>query len=292
MRDKNELKRQYLISLVTFLSTGVVASFSTGYIYFTTRSLLFLLQFLLALSGFVIHAIFLWTARTLYTKDCREFAHYNGKLESFATLIGLFAVYVNLIVLCAISLYRIFFPSEIASLTTFSKITTIVCMAYNIFLVFRCYTSVKNTGNLVMRAQLIEAGKNLFSWILCALTYIVATCFPEWMLAPFVEPFFCILIALTVGYFYFGLLKKCSLDLLDKTGDAKLESDVKKMLVADESVKAVSFRTCGKRVVVDITLDLSPDTDWHSAKIKAASLSEQICSLYPECHIHSKIDFE
>ena len=165
-------------------------------------------------------------------------------------------------------------------------------MAYNLFLVFRCYTSVKKTGHLVMRAQLIEAGKNLFSWILCALTYIVATCFPEWVLAPFVEPFFCILIALTVGYFYFGLLKKCSLDLLDKTGNSQLERKVREAAFSDSNVKAVSFRTCSKRVVVDITLDLPPQADWHTAKKKASDLSDSICSLYPECHVHVKIDFE
>ena len=36
MVDASELKRQYRISLVAFLSAGVLASLSTGYIYFTT----------------------------------------------------------------------------------------------------------------------------------------------------------------------------------------------------------------------------------------------------------------
>lgn len=291
MNDINELKRQYRISLVTFLSTGVVASISTGYIFFTTKSLLFLLQFLLALSGFVIHAIYLWTSRTKYLNDSHEAAHYHGKLESYTSLVGLFIVYANLIVLSAISLYRLFRPIDIAEMTVFSKITTAVCIIYNLFLIFRCWRSVKKTGNLVMRAQLIEGAKNLFSWILCALNDVVATHFPEWGGAKFVEPVFCMLLVLTVGYFYFGIFKKSTLDLLDKTGNKTLEKEVKGLLGDFKEVVAVSFRTCGKRVVVDVTLSLNPDLRWVKVLEISHDISDKICTLYPECHVHIKVGF-
>ncbi len=291
--DINELKRQYRLSLMTFLFTGVVASFSTGYIFFTTRSLLFLLQFLLACSGFVIHGIYLWTSRVLYVNDNHERAHFHGKLESFGAQVGLFLMYVNLIILLAVSLYRVIFPSDIAHMTLFSKITTVTCIAYNFFLFFHCYISVKKTQNLVMRAQLIESGKNLFSWCLCGLTEIVATFFSEWVLAPFVEPVFCIALVLVVAWLNFGLLKKSCQDLLDKTGNRTLEDNVRRMIIETCSEAwTISFRTCSRRVVVDVTLDFKPDTPWSVAVEKSREISEKVCAAYPQCHVHTKIDFE
>ncbi len=292
MNDINELKRQYRISLITFLSTGVVASVSTGYIFFTTGSLLFLLQFLLALSGFVIHAIYLWTSRTQYVNDSHEAAHYHGKLESYSSLVGLFVVYANLIILSGISVYRLFRPSDVADMTLFSKITTAVCIIYNLILVLKCWTSAKKTGNLVMHAQLIECSKNLFSWILCALNSLVATHFPKWAGAKFVEPVFCLVLVLVVGYFYFGIFKKSTLDLLDKTGNKKLEKDIRDLLSEVEGVSAVSFRTCGKRIVVDVTLSLAPELSWGDAIEISQSISDEICTLHSQCHVHVKIDFE
>lgn len=292
MNDINELRRQYRISLITFLSTGVVASVSTGYIFFTTGSLLFLLQFLLALSGFVIHGIYLWTSRTKYLNDSHEAAHYHGKLESYSSLVGLFIVYANLIILSGISVYRLFRPEDIADMTLFSKITTAVCIVYNAVLVLKCWTSAKKNGNLVMRAQLIEGAKNLFSWTLCALNNFVATHFPEWVGAKFVEPMFCLLLVLTVGYFYFGIFKQSTLDLLDKTGNKALEKEIRELLSEVEGVSAVSFRTCGKRIVVDATLSLAPEMSWEDAVEISRSIEREICSAYPECHVHVKIDFE
>ena len=288
----NELKRQYRLSLVTFLFTGVLASVSTGYIYFSTRSLLFLLQFLLACTGFVIHAIYLYTSRVLYLTDNHERAHANGKLESFGTQVGLFVMYFSLVILLAVSLYRIVFPSDIARLTLFSKITTSVCIIYNCYLVFHCYKSVKKTKNLVMRAQLIEAGKNLFSWVLCGITEIIATWFPHWLIAPFVEPVFCIALVLVVGWFNFGVLKKSCFDLLDKTGAPALEREIY-ILVKREmpEATALSFRTCSRRIVVDITAKFSPDITWKSATEKSREISDKILKLYPQCHVHVKVDF-
>ncbi len=292
--DKNELKRQYRLSLVTFLATGVIASVSTGYIYFTTKSLLFLLQFLLACSGFVIHAIYLWCSWILYKNDNHERAHYHGKLESFGTEIGLFVMYVNLVILFVVSLYRIFNPSDIAEMTLFSKVSTGVCIIYNSYLVMHCYNSVKKSGNLVMRAQLIESAKNLFSWVLCALTQVVATYIPNWKLSAFVEPVFCILLVLVVGRLNFSLLKKCCLDLLDKTGDRALEKDVRKIVFQSDEYNciAVSFRTCGKRVVVDATLGFSKDTTWESVCDSCCELKKRIKEKYPQCHMHFKIGYD
>ena len=292
--DKNELKRQYRLSLVTFLFTGVIASASTGYIYFTTKSLLFLLQFLLACSGFVIHAIYLWCSWVLYKNDNHERAHYHGKLESFGTEIGLFVMYVNLVILFAVSLYRIFNPSDIAEMTLFSKVSTGVCIIYNCYLVTHCYNSVKKSGNLVMRAQLIESAKNLFSWVLCALTQVVATYIPNSKLAPFVEPVFCILLVLVVGWLNFSLLKKCCLDLLDKTGNHELEENVRQILFSHSECEclAVSFRTCGKRVVVDATLDFSSDATWDIMCEKCCELKKEIKEKYPQCHMHFKIGYD
>ncbi len=290
MVDASELKRQYRISLVAFLSAGVLASLSTGYIYFTTKSLVFLLQFLLSLSGFVIHGIYLWISRTLYLKLSRELAHYHGKLESFASLIGVLVVYVNLIILFAISVFRIMVPSDIAEMTVFSKISTAVCITYNLILIIRCRISLKNTGNIVMRAQLIEATKNLVTWLLCAVTDIVATCFPNWVLAKFVEPVSCIILVFVVGYFYFGILKRCTLDLLDKS-KVNLQSDVLKILAGFECVTGASFRTCGKRIIVDASLKLSPADTWDKAESVSRDISEKISRNHPECHVHVKVDF-
>ena len=291
MIDASELKRQYRISLVAFLSAGVLASLSTGYIYFTTRSLVFLLQFLLSLSGFVIHAIYLWISRTLYLKLSRELAHYHGKLESFASLIGVLIVYVNLIILFVLSAYRIMFPSDIAEMTIFSKITTAICITYNLILIIRCRVSLKNTGNIVMRAQLIEATKNLVTWLICAFTDIVATCFPEWVLSKYVEPVSCIILVFVVGYFYFGILKRCTLDLLDRS-KVKLQADVLKILAGFDGVTAVSFRTCGKRIIVDASLRLSPDDTWGKAESISRDISDKVSANHPECHVHVKVDFE
>lgn len=291
MIDARELKRQYRISLVAFLSAGVLASLSTGYIYFTTESLIFLLQFLLSLSGFVIHGIYLWISRTLYKKDSRELAHYHGKLESFASLIGVLVVYVNLIILFAVSVFRIMFPSDIAEMTVFSKISTAVCITYNLILIIRCRMSVKKSGNIVMRAQLIEAIKNLVTWLLCAVADFVATCFPNWVLAKFVEPVSCIILVFVVGYFYFGILKKCTLDLLDKS-KIKIQADVLKILSEFDGVTGASFRTCGKRVIVDASLKLSPNDSWESAESISREIADKICTHHHECHVHVKIDFE
>ena len=143
-----------------------------------------------------------------------------------------------------------------------------------------------------MRAQLIEGGKNLFSWVLCAINDVVATYFPEWSGSKFVEPVFCLLLVLTVGYFYFGIFKQSTLDLLDKTGNKTLEKEIRELLSEVEGVSAVSFRTCGKRIVVDVTLSLDPELKWEDALEISRSISDEICAAYPECHVHVKIDFE
>lgn len=292
MTDRKELKRQYRISFIAFLCTGVVASVSTGYIYFTTRSLIFLLQFLLSLSGMLIHGIYLWISRTLYLNDSRERAHYHGKLESFATFIGVFIVYVNLIILFGVSVLRIISPDDIAEMTMFSKIATYTCVIYNLVLIARCRISVNKTGNVVMRAQLIESAKNLLSWILCAITDVVATFFPEWMLAPFVEPVMCIVLVFVVGYFYAEILKGCTLDLLDKTGTVSLKKDIFRILSEFEGVSGASFRRCGKRIIVDVSLNLDPSLTWQGALDLSREINDRICTACPECHVHVKVDYE
>ncbi len=201
-------------------------------------------------------------------------------------------MYVNLVILFAVSLYRVINPQQIAHLTLFSKLTTVTCIIYNLILVFYCYKSVKKTGNLVMRAQLIEAGKNLFSWVLCGMTEIVATFFPEWLIAPFVEPFFCIALVIVVAWLNSGLLKKCCLDLLDKTGNTELEKNVRALLSCEEEVSAVSFRTCSRRVVVDVTLNFKNDVKWADTVEKSRQISDAVLKKYPECHVHAKIGFK
>ena len=82
--------------------------------------------------------------------------------------------------------------------------------------------------------------------------------------------------------------------MLDKTGDRALEEDVRRIISQSDEYNciAVSFRTCGKRVVVDVTLDFSNNDDWQSVCDRCREIKKTIKEKYPQCHMHFKIGYD
>ena len=202
------LKKQYILSLFTFLGSGLCGSISCGYVYFTTGSMLFLLEFLMTMSGALIQLVYCYIAKKLYDNRSHQYEHRLGKFESFGSLVGLFILYLNLMIVVVLSILKLFNPTPISQPTAFSIALIIWCLGYDCIMIANCLRQKKANNTKVLQGQLIQMSKNFINWLICGACAIVAFYWPTSVMAPYVEPVACLVIVLVIGYLSFPLIKE------------------------------------------------------------------------------------
>ncbi|HAZ18700.1 MAG TPA: hypothetical protein DCY75_00825, partial [Clostridiales bacterium] len=252
------LKKQYILSLFTFLGSGLCGSISCGYVYFTTGSMLFLLEFLMTMSGALIQLVYCYIAKKLYDNRSHQYEHRLGKFESFGSLVGLFILYLNLMIVVVLSILKLFNPTPISQPTAFSIALIIWCLGYDCIMIANCLRQKKANNTKVLQGQLIQMSKNFINWLICGACAIVAFYWPTSVMAPYVEPVACLVIVLVIGYLSFPLIKENTFDLLDVSPDRRLSQKILKTLTASfdlyDGFETYRVRTMRNTIIIELYL--------------------------------------
>ncbi len=262
-RNTATLKKQYILSLWAFFGSGVCGSISCLYVYLTTGSMLFLLEFLMTLSMALIQLLYCYIAKKLYDSRTNQYEHRMGKFESLGSVIGMLILYLTLLFVVVLSIIKLAHPEPISEPTLFSVLLIVWCFGYGCIMLFNCIKQQRINNTKVLQGQFIQLLRGLINWVICAIVAILGEFAPNAPFAPYVEPIACIIIVIMIAYLSFHVIRDSVYDLLDVSPDRELPMKILKTLTdcyeLYDGFETYRIRTIRDTVIIELYLSHNRD---------------------------------
>lgn len=286
MREQeDDYKALFRITLMNFFLTGVLALGFMTYLYFTSHSLLFLIQVVSNIGSTVVLGMYALVLKRQADNKSYEYEYGLGKFEALGTFAGFIIQDVNLIILAVLSVNDFIHADREVSfgILEFAYPLTVVIYDVAVMLTLRRKSS---SNNGIIKSQIVD-GMNETLQLLVSLVIMALIClFPNAMGIYKFQYIICLGI---IGYtFYLSLdpIKRSAYSLLDKCTDETVSKKILSVLAANfelyQYFETFRTRVSARTIFIDIFIGYESDLTMKEVLHRNSKITEDIKALIPD----------
>ncbi|WP_160316225.1 cation transporter [Acetobacterium bakii] len=251
MSEKNDYRALFRITLMNFLITGVLALGFMTYLYFSTGSLLFLIQVVANFGSTVTFGMYALVLKKQADNKSYAYEYGLGKFEAISTFAGFIIQDVNLIILAVLAVNDfIHVDMDISfGFLAFAYSSAVVLYDAAVIIILK---KKSRSDNGIVKSQIVDCFNEGLQLAVTLGAMALVTLFPDSMGIYRFQYIICLVI---IGYcFYVSLepIKTSVNSLLDKCTDEKVAQKILKVLAVNFELYEL-FETYHTRVSASTT---------------------------------------
>ena len=287
--QSDDYKALFKLTLMNFLLTGVLALGFMTYLYFTSHSLLFLIQVVSNIGSTVVLGMYALLLKRQADNKSYEYEYGLGKFEALGTFAGFIIQDVNLIILAVLSVNDFIHADREVSFGVLEFAYPIAVVIYDVVIIMTLKRK-SSRDNGIIKSQIVDC-LNEGLQLTVSLTIMTLIClFPNVMGIYRFQYIICLVI---IGYtFYLSLdpIKRSAYSLLDKCTDETVSQKILSALTANyelyEYFDTYRTRVSARTTFIDIFIGYEADLTMKEILQRNNKISEDIKELIPNAVVN------
>lgn len=286
----NEYKRQFRTTLINFITAGALSLVITLYLYFQSRSLLFLVQCVGSVCSCIVLGMYMMITRKLALNKSYEYEYGMGKFESISTFLGYIIQDMNLLLLIYMSVLEFVSAAKEVSFGWFSYFYVVGCIVMNGYLYLNFRRQLADNGSGIAAAQSAETLRNLVMKLVYLGAMLLVTIFSEIQFVYRIQYIVCIGIIIVMLFKSLEPLKKSVNALLDRCVDEDMSMKIVSLLAKHALLYNEFFtyrtRVAGNNIFLDVFLNYDSDMTVETALDNNQKIETALESAIPNCKVN------
>lgn len=208
-----------------------------------------------------------------------------GKIESLGSLVSTVLLYLGMVVVLVLSVFRLFEPEEPSDILSLGILMSIAGFCFEMYQYTRQKRLARKVNSSLSDAALMKYRKEITMDVVSFATLCVVLVLRAHPFTMYLEPAACILFIGYLMYINLPLLRRAVYDLLDKTADEDIQLKVLRCLAEYnddyEGFHGVRTRTSGGIIYVDLLLGFGNDTTFDAIEATRQELEAAILNVIP-----------
>lgn len=284
MEQKDDYKALLKLTLINFLFTGVLALGFMTYLYFTSHSLLFLIQVVSNIGSTVVLGMYALVLKRQKEDKSYEYEYGLGKFEALGTFAGFIIQDVNLIILAVLSVNDFIHADREVSFGMLEFAYPIAVVIYDVVIIMTLKR--KSSGNNGMiKSQIVDCMNEGLQLTVSLVIMMLICLFPNVMGIYKFQYIICLMI---IGYaFYLSVdsIKRSAYSLLDKCTDETVSQKILSALIANyelyEYFDTYRTRVSARTNFVDVFIGYEADLTMNEILLRNNKIAKDIKALVP-----------
>lgn len=284
MEQKDDYKALLKLTLINFLFTGVLALGFMTYLYFTSHSLLFLIQVVSNIGSTVVLGMYALVLKRQKEDKSYEYEYGLGKFEALGTFAGFIIQDVNLMILAVLSVNDFIHADREVSFGMLEFAYPIAVVIYDVVIIMTLKR--KSSGNNGMiKSQIVDCMNEGLQLTVSLVIMMLICLFPNAMGIYRFQYIICLII---IGYtFYLSVdsIKRSAYSLLDKCTDETVSQKILSALIANyelyEYFDTYRTRVSARTNFVDVFIGYEADLTMNEILLRNNKIAEDIKALVP-----------
>jgi Predicted Co/Zn/Cd cation transporters len=285
MEQKDDYKALFKLTLINFLITGVLALGFMTYLYFTSHSLLFLIQVVSNIGSTVVLGMYAVVLKRQADNKSYEYEYGLGKFEALGTFAGFIIQDVNLIILAVLSVMDFIHADIEVSFGVLEFAYPIAVVIYDVAIIITLKRK-SSSNNGIIKSQIVDCMNEGLQLMVSLVIMMLICLFPN---VTGIYKFQYIICLAIIGYtFYLSVdpIKRSAYSLLDKCTDETVSRKILSALTANyelyECFETYHTRVSARTTFIDIFIGYEDDLTMKEILQRNNKISEDIKELIPD----------
>lgn len=255
MVEQNDYRALFRVTLMNFLITGVFALGIMTYLYFSSGSLLFLIQVVANFGSTVVFGMYALVLKKQAENKSYEYEYGLGKFEAISTFAGFIIQDANLIILSGMAINDFINVDMNVSFGFLEYAYPVTVVIYDI-IVIMVLKKKSRSDNGIVKSQIVDCWNECLQLAVSLVAMALVSLFPKTV---GIYRFQYIVGLLIIGYcFYVSIepIKRSIFSLLDKCTDETVAKKILKALTINydlyEHFQTYRTRVSGSTIFIDI----------------------------------------
>jgi divalent metal cation (Fe/Co/Zn/Cd) transporter len=285
MEQNDDYKALFKLTIMNFLLTGVLTLGFMTYLYFTSHSLLFLIQVVSNIGATVVYGMYALVLKRQADNKSYEYEYGLGKFEAIGTFAGFIIQDVNLIILAVLSVNDFIHADKEVYFGVLEFAYPIAIVIYDVVIIM-ILKKKSSSNNGIIISQIVDCMNESLQLMVSLVIMTLICLFPNVMGIYRFQYIICLVI---IGYtFYLSLkpIKRSAYSLLDKCTDETVSRKILSVLAANFELYQVfeTYRTrvSARTTFIDVFLGYEADLTMKEILQRNKKISEDIKELIPD----------
>ncbi|MDF2521175.1 MAG: cation diffusion facilitator family transporter [Clostridia bacterium] len=285
MEQKDDYKTLFKLTLLNFLITGVLALGFMTYLYFTSHSLLFLIQVVSNIGSTVVLGMYALVLKRQADNKSYEYEYGLGKFEALGTFAGFIIQDVNLIILAVLSVNDFIHADREVSFGVLEFAYPITVVIYDVVIIMTLKRK-SSSNNGIIKSQIVDCMNESLQLMVSLVIMTLICLFPNVMGIYKFQYIICLVI---IGYtFYLSVdpIKRSAYSLLDKCTDETVSQKILSALTANYELyqyfETYRTRVSARTTFVDVFIGYETDLTMKEILYRNNKIAEDIKALVPD----------
>ncbi len=285
MEQKDDYKTLFKLTLMNFLFTGVLALGFMTYLYFTSHSLLFLVQVVSNIGSTVVLGIYALILKRQADNKSYEYEYGLGKFEALGTFAGFIIQDVNLIILAVLSVNDFIHADREVSFGVLEFAYPLAVVIYDVVIIMTLKRK-SSSNNGIIKSQVVDCMNESLQLLVSLVIMTLICLFPDVMGIYKFQYIICLAI---IGYtFYLSVdsIKRSAYSLLDKCTDETVSLKILSALTANHELyqyfETYHTRVSARTTFVDVFIGYEADLTMKEILHRNNKITEDIKALIPD----------
>lgn len=285
MVEQNDYRILFRMTLLNFLLTGVLTLGLMTYLYFSSGSLLFLIQVVGNFGSTVIYGVYALVLKKQADNKSYSYEYGLGKFEALSTFAGFIIQNVNLVILAVLSVNDFINVNMNVSFGIIEFGYPISVILYDLIIII-IFKKNSRRDNGIVKSQILDCLNESLQLIVTLVVMTLICLFPEMMGVYRFQYIVCLGIIVYTFYLSLKPIKRSVFSLLDKCTDEEVSQKILRVLAADYEIYQhfQTYRTRMSASTIFIELFIGYDNDLTTKEIlmRNAKIEGDIKKLIPD----------
>ncbi len=284
MGQKDDYKALFKLTFMNFLITGVLALGFMTYLYFTSHSLLFLIQVVSNIGSTVVLGMYALVLKRQADNKSYEYEYGLGKFEALGTFAGFIIQDVNLIILAVLSVNDFIHADREVSFGVLEFAYPIAVVIYDVIIIITLKMK-SSSNNGIIKSQIVDCMNEGLQLMVSLVIMTLICLFPNVMGIYRFQYIICLAIISYTFYLSVDPIKYSAYSLLDKCTDETVSQRILSALTANyelyEYFETYRTRVSARTIFVDLFIGYEADLTTKEILHRNNKISEDIKALVP-----------
>lgn len=285
MVEQNDYRALFRVTLMNFLITGVFALGIMTYLYFSSGSLLFLIQVVANFGSTVVFGMYALVLKKQAENKSYEYEYGLGKFEAISTFAGFIIQDANLIILSGMAINDFINVDMNVSFGFLEYAYPVTVVIYDI-IVIMVLKKKSRSDNGIVKSQIVDCWNECLQLAVSLVAMALVSLFPKTV---GIYRFQYIVGLMIIGYcFYVSIepIKRSIFSLLDKCTDETVAKKILKALTINydlyEHFETYRTRVSGSTIFIDIYIGYNKELTVKDIVERNKVIESDIKNLIPD----------
>ncbi len=289
VEQQDDYKALFKLTFINFMLTGVLALGFMTYLYFTSHSLLFLIQVVGNIGSTVVLGMYVLVLKRQADNKSYEYEYGLGKFESLGTFAGFIIQDVNLIILAVLSVNDFIHADREVSFGVLEFAYPLSVVIYDVVIILTMKKKSRS-DNGIMKSQIVDCMNESMQLTVSLMIMTLICLFPGVIGIYKFQYIICLFIVAYTFYLSIDPIKRSAYSLLDKCTDETLSLKILRVLTANhelyQNFETYRTRVSARTIFVDIFIGYEVNLTMKEILDRNNKISEDIKALIPDAIVN------